>query len=209
MMTLAANGYLSVWRLVDTGSSSYYVDSASTSHLNGLTTRGYITSGESGSNGSIQVKDGSGTTNVLFSGSGVANSYIDGYNFGIANSSPSATLEVGETLGDSTWALANTWNTRSDVRFKENIVEVDRALEKIASITGYYYNSKTGSDRSRQIGVVAQEIDQVFPEVVSTDTDGYKAVDYGRLTAVLIEAVKELKTENDLLRERVANLEAR
>jgi len=49
----------------------------------------------------------------------------------------------------------------------------------------------------------------VFPEVVSTDTDGYKAVDYGRLPAVLIEAVKELKTENDLLRERVANLEAR
>jgi len=155
MMTLAANGYLSVSRLVDTGSSSYYVDSASTSHLNGLTTRGYITSGESGSNGSIQVKDGSGTTNVLFSGSGVANSYIDGYNFGIANSSPIATLEVGETLGDSTWALANTWNTRSDVRFKENIVEVDRALEKIASITGYYYNSKTGSDRSRQIGVLS------------------------------------------------------
>lgn len=56
---------------------------------------------------------------------------------------------------------------------------------------------------------VSFEIEQVFPEVVATDAGGYKAVDYGRLAAVLIEAVKELKAQNDLLLERVAALEAR
>ncbi|MHC4643013.1 MAG: tail fiber domain-containing protein, partial [Planctomycetota bacterium] len=57
------------------------------------------------------------------------------------------------------------------------------------------------------IGVIAQDVEKVFPELVSEPTSNYKSVDYTKLTAVLIEAVKELKTENEILRERVDALE--
>ena len=59
----------------------------------------------------------------------------------------------------------------------------------------------------KQIGVVAQEVETVFPELVSSSADGYKAVDYTKLTAVLIEAVKELKAENETLKKRLELLE--
>ena len=49
--------------------------------------------------------------------------------------------------------------------------------------------------------MIAQEIEKVLPEVVSTNSEGYKSVDYGKITALLIEAVKELKQQNDTLRE--------
>jgi hypothetical protein len=49
----------------------------------------------------------------------------------------------------------------------------------------------------RQVGFLAQDVEQVLPEAVKTMNDGYKAVDYSRLTALLVEAVKELKAENE------------
>ena len=58
-----------------------------------------------------------------------------------------------------------------------------------------------------QIGVIAQEVEAVYPEVVSTDDQGYKSVAYGKLVGVLVEAVKELKSDNETLRARVAALE--
>ncbi|MBN1506206.1 MAG: tail fiber domain-containing protein, partial [Sedimentisphaerales bacterium] len=59
----------------------------------------------------------------------------------------------------------------------------------------------------KQIGVVAQEVENVFPEIVASSPAGYKSVDYTKLTAVLIQAVKELKAENDSLRSRLQALE--
>jgi len=64
------------------------------------------------------------------------------------------------------------------------------------------------------MGLIAQEVEEIFPEVVSTDSKGYKSVAYGKLVGALIEAVKELKSEvdflkqeNSLLKERLKNLE--
>ena len=54
-----------------------------------------------------------------------------------------------------------------------------------------------GTDR--QIGVIAQEVEDIFPQVVHTDSQGYKSVEYSKLVAPLIEAVKTLKAENDNL----------
>ena len=59
----------------------------------------------------------------------------------------------------------------------------------------------------KQIGVVAQDVETVFPELVSMHKDGYRSVDYAKLTAVLIEAVKELKSENESLKQRIEALE--
>jgi len=55
--------------------------------------------------------------------------------------------------------------------------------------------------------VIAQEVEAVFPELVTQSDNGYKTVDYDRLTAVLIEAVKELRAENQALKQRVKALE--
>ena len=57
----------------------------------------------------------------------------------------------------------------------------------------------------KQIGVIAQELEKEFPEIVNTADDGFKSVEYGKLTPVLIEAIKELKAEKDALETTVAN----
>jgi trimeric autotransporter adhesin len=54
-----------------------------------------------------------------------------------------------------------------------------------------------GLTEGKQIGLIAQDVEKVLPELVSEDKDGYKAVSYTKLTAVLVEAVKELKAENE------------
>jgi hypothetical protein len=90
----------------------------------------------------------------------------------------------------------------SDARVKTNIVEIDSPLEKISKMRGVYYNRTDDSNASpaRHVGVIAQEVEAVLPEVVATRSDGTKAVKYDRLVALLIEAVKELKEEVDKLK---------
>ena len=101
----------------------------------------------------------------------------------------------------------------SDERLKENIVEIDNALEKVKQIRGVRYDwtdehikSKGGPDnyfmRKTDVGVIAQEIEAVLPEIVAERDDGIKAVRYERLTALLIEAVKELSARVDELEKK-------
>lgn len=89
----------------------------------------------------------------------------------------------------------------SDRRFKKDIVPIEDALEKIAMLqgVGFAWDRDNYPNRffpeGRQIGLIAQEVEPVIPEVVLTDAQGYKSVTYDKLTAVLIEAVKELKNQ--------------
>ncbi len=107
----------------------------------------------------------------------------------------------------------NSIQETSDGRFKTNVEELDNVLNKIERIRGvsFEWNDKAESVGAqagqKQIGVVAQEVEAVFPELVASSTEGYKSVDYTKLTAVLIEAVKELKAENDSLKKRFEVLE--
>jgi hypothetical protein len=66
--------------------------------------------------------------------------------------------------------------------------------------------SEGSTPEEHPIGVVAQEIEAVLPELVSTSKNGYKSVDYTKLTAVLIETIKELKTENERLQAEIDDL---
>jgi FtsZ-binding cell division protein ZapB len=95
----------------------------------------------------------------------------------------------------------------SDVRLKTDIEPIDNALEKVLALNGVYFqwNKSANQADGRQVGVIAQNVQQVLPEVVSTSpaTKDYLSVDYTRLVPVLIEAVKELKTENNRLREQL------
>jgi hypothetical protein len=94
----------------------------------------------------------------------------------------------------------------SDARLKTDIRPISDALDKVGQLQGVSFNwnqeaeSVGATPGDHQIGLVAQEVEQVIPELVSTPENGYKSVDYTKLTAVLVEAVKELKTDNDNLR---------
>jgi hypothetical protein len=103
----------------------------------------------------------------------------------------------------------------SDLRYKKEIRPINDALKNITSLNGVSYlwrkddfPEKDFSD-NRQLGVIAQELEEIFPELVHTDEDGYKTVDYSRLTPVLIEAIKELKRENDVLKAASAEVNMR
>jgi len=83
----------------------------------------------------------------------------------------------------------------SDKRYKDNIVNISNPLDKLNKINGVSFTWNEISHKEtgkKDIGVIAQEIEEVFPEIVETRENGYKAVDYPKLTALLIEAVKEL-----------------
>ncbi len=91
----------------------------------------------------------------------------------------------------------------SDKRWKTNVETIESSLDKVVKLRGVTfdwnntkYPDKEFSNR-KQIGVIAQELEEVFPELVIEDEDGYRGVDYSKITAVLIEAIKELDKKTD------------
>ena len=82
----------------------------------------------------------------------------------------------------------------SDERLKDNIIPIEGALEKVEKLGGYEFdwNDKQKDYEGHDIGVIAQEVEAIFPELVATRDNGFKAVKYEKLTAVLLQAVKEL-----------------
>jgi len=105
----------------------------------------------------------------------------------------------------------------SDARLKTNVTSLTHVLEKLDQLRGvsFEWNEASGPltghrPGQRDIGVIAQEVEAVFPELVTTWGDeGYKAVAYEKLTGVLIAAVKELKAETDTQQQHIVALEAR
>jgi len=113
-------------------------------------------------------------------------------------------LEVG---GEGTFTGDVTANTSSDIRLKENIVKIPNALDKVLKISGNSFKWKDGFDTihsktGMDIGVIAQEIENILPDIVVTRHNGYKGVQYEKLIALLIEAIKELKNEIDELKNK-------
>lgn len=104
-------------------------------------------------------------------------------------------LEVnGNVSGTSIYASANIV-AYSDARSKTNVTTITNALDKVDAIRGVTYNKVEDPDGIRYMGVIAQELQEVLPEVVAEGEDGRLAVAYGNIVGVLIEAVKELKAE--------------
>jgi hypothetical protein len=116
---------------------------------------------------------------------------LTGGNVGIGTATPANMLEV--VAGGTT--LADAWTTRSSRRFKTNIQPLEGALQKIEQLQGVSYERK--ADGKHEIGVVAEDVDQIVPEVVSRDpkSQEVQGVDYSRLAALLIEAVKTQQAE--------------
>ena len=108
---------------------------------------------------------------------------------GINSASPGTELDVNGTVT----ALAYLYS--SDKRLKTDITSITNPLQKILSLNGYLFTwKKTGT---KDMWVIAQEVEKVFPEIVSTNNKGYKSVEYGNLVAPLIEAIRELNNKID------------
>lgn len=109
-------------------------------------------------------------------------------------------LEVSGSIRASEGLLSN-----SDERLKENIYPIEDALSKVSEIEGVYFNWKDKDEN--QVGVIAQQVKKVFPEVVSEDNNSYLSVDYSKLVPLLIGAVNEQSSIIEGLEKRIAKLE--
>jgi hypothetical protein len=92
----------------------------------------------------------------------------------------------------------------SDIRLKDNIKTIDKALDKVNSIQGIEFDwiekEEVHGNSGHDIGVIAQEIEKILPDVVTTRDNGYKAVKYEKIVPLLIEAIKDLSKQVDGLK---------
>jgi hypothetical protein len=108
---------------------------------------------------------------------------------------------------------ANIVTTCSDQRYKSHITPITSALDKVMHIDAVTYQYKTDEYKDKhlpqreQVGFIAQNLEQYLPQVVYTDTEGYKSVDYAKVTPLLLAAIKELKEENEELKMKNEKLE--
>jgi hypothetical protein len=105
--------------------------------------------------------------------------------------------------GDAT--LAGNLNINSDARLKANIVSLGSTLSKLLQIDGKSYTMKKDESEKQKIGLLAQDIEKVFPELVS-ESNGIKSVNYQGLVPVLINALKEQQSEIDELKTMLKTL---
>jgi hypothetical protein len=88
-------------------------------------------------------------------------------------------------------------NETSDIRWKKDILKVENALTKVEALRGVNYNWRKDEfpeknfESGLQLGLIAQEVEKVVPEVVDTDDKGFKSVEYSKLVALLLEAIKD------------------
>jgi hypothetical protein len=106
-------------------------------------------------------------------------------------------------------------NCVSDARLKKNVQQFPPVLDKLVQLRPVSYDWRSdefpqlhlGNDRSS--GLIAQELESVFPEMVSLDKKGFKRVNYSELPTLMLQAIRELKAENDSLRQELKAEEER
>jgi len=103
---------------------------------------------------------------------------------------------------DVVWnVLADQYLVRSDSRFKKDIIRLNNSLENILSLNWYSYIFK--STWKKDIWLIAQEVEEVYPDLVHTWNDWYKSVQYQNLVAPLIEAIKAQQVQIDNLQKEI------
>jgi len=143
-------------------------------------------------------RSGVSTTDLVINSAG---------NVGIGISSPTNLLTVKQT--SATDPIADAWTTYSSRRWKTNAQPIPEALEKVQRLRGVSFDWKANGQHD--IGLIAEEVGEVIPEVVAYEENGTdaKSVDYARLVAVLIEAIKEQQQAIEQQQEAMATLAAR
>ena len=138
---------------------------------------------------------------------GVTGSAQDGY--GVYGASTFGYGIYCAAAGTGFCGGTRAWTNTSDIRLKKNISTITSGLDKVLKLRGVNYTWKNDGTNKKNIGFIAQEIMEVLPEVVNKNNEGYYTVNESSVNAVLVEAIKELKAENDDLKARLERLEAK
>ena len=134
-------------------------------------------------------------------GTGTSNQIVIGWG---AEGNGSNTVTLGDSNTTEGVFAYGAYQEISDQSVKENVVTIGNALSKVKAMRGVTYN-KIGRETTK-VGVIAQEMELVLPEVVAEGSGGLKSVAYGNIVAVLIEAMKEQQTQIDNLQQQINNL---
>ena len=176
-----------------------------TSHTNSVDVCHLVSN--SNSKGTLILKDAGNNTQVLLVGNNNADNYIMG-NVGIGETTPEYTLEVNGTIGATGDITAFH---SSDKRLKNNLIPIKDPLEKLKKINGYTFVWKENEhhpNKGSDIGVVAQEVEEILPEVTTTRQNGYKAVRYEKLTPFLISCIKEQQKQIENQQTQITSLQS-
>ena len=126
-----------------------------------------------------------------------------GGNVGIGTYSPSEKLSVSGNI-----CYTGSIGSCSDRRYKTNILSMGSMLSNVMALAPVTYNWKVKEfpdknfNDKKQLGFIAQDIEKIFPELVLTDQDGYKSVDYVKITPILVKAVQEQQSEIEALKKQ-------
>jgi hypothetical protein len=137
---------------------------------------------------------------TVTNGDGVSGNPTISVGAGIAKLSANNTFAGSNTFQD---IYATTVNTTSDQRLKENIQTLNNAVDIVNNLRGVAY-IKGGK---AELGLIAQEVEQIIPQVVGEDQSGYKTIAYGNMVGILVEAIKEQQKTIKELTTRLENLE--
>ena len=152
----------------------------------------------------IYTVNGSTIQSTCFLYADITNSRL-----GVSTTSPSYPVHVNANVsGISIYASADIV-AYSDARVKGDIKIIEDALNKIQQINGVTYTRIDGTEEenNRHAGVIAQDVNEVLPEVVNTDKEtGMMSVAYGNMSGLLIEAIKELTNKVSLLEKEINEL---
>ena len=120
--------------------------------------------------------------------------------------------ETGSFVVYGSGTYSGNWTQASDERFKKNVKPIENSLGKIAQLNPvtYEWKNETYPDKNfqdgKQVGLIAQDVEKVFPSLVSTDSEGYKSIDYSKINVLLIEAMQEQQKSVDELKKEVTEL---
>jgi len=163
------------------------------------------TASTSTTTGALRVTGGAGISGAVFIG-GVLSADAGS----AATSTTTGSIQVTGGIGLTGAVYAGGEVTAfSDRRVKDNLQLIPDALAKVERLNGYTYTRSDlpEEEGKRHAGVIAQEVEEVLPEVVTTGEDGFKGVAYGNMVALLIESVKELSAKVRDLETRLARHE--
>jgi hypothetical protein len=192
------SSYVSVVEFQGTGNTNFSGNINAESTASSYIRKAYDSSRyaqlESNSSGGALNLTHTSSTRVLL------RSYADCYfvnagQVGFGTTTPTYPVHVTDQVSNTSIYASYDIVAYSDERVKEDIQVIPNALEKVSNIRGVTFKRKDADNENRMAGVIAQEIEKVLPEVVKEDKDGNKAVAYGNVVSLLIEAIKELETK--------------
>lgn len=128
---------------------------------------------------------------------------------GVGTSNPDSSSAFKMAVGGDIF-VSGTVTTLSDLKTKEDLLKINDPLNKLCSLNGYTYNTKScdsiQQSNRRHIGLIAQEVMEVVPEAIYQAPNGYKSVAYGNLSGLVVEAMKELVARVELIELRLLNM---